>query len=56
MVPDPVTRLSLTPVDAATFLVHEEGSETPGPAVFYEFADGVPQYLHSGARANRRVD
>jgi CubicO group peptidase (beta-lactamase class C family) len=56
MVPDPVTKLTFTPVDAATFLVHEEGEPTPGPAVFYEFEDGVPQYLHRGARANRRVD
>jgi CubicO group peptidase (beta-lactamase class C family) len=55
MVPDPVTKLTFTPVDAATFLVHEEGEPTPAPAVFYEFADGVPQYLHQGARANRRV-
>ena len=32
------------------------GRTTPGPAVFYEFEDGVPQYFHRGARANRRVD
>jgi hypothetical protein len=55
LVPDPVTKVTLTPVDAVTFLVQEEGSETPAPAVFYEFEDGVPHYLHSGARANRRV-
>jgi hypothetical protein len=23
--------------------------------VFYEFRDGVPQYLHTGARANPRT-
>jgi hypothetical protein len=45
----------MTPVDATTFLVREEGSETPAPAVFYEFRDGRPTYLHTGARANPRV-
>ena len=33
----------------------DEESTTPAPAVFYEFRDGVPQYLHHGARANPRV-
>lgn len=49
------TKVTLTPVDEQTFLAsteHQEGP--PTPAVFYEFEVGVPQYLHSGARANRR--
>lgn len=54
MLPDPVTKLKLTPVDATTFLMHSEGAATPSPAVFYDFEGGVPQYLHNGARANRR--
>ena len=53
--PDPVTKVTLMPVDDETFLVQDEESETPTPAVFYEFHDGVPQYLHHGARANPRV-
>ena len=53
--PDPVTKVTLTPVDDETFLAQDEESETPMPAVFYEFRDGVPQYLHHGARANPRV-
>jgi CubicO group peptidase (beta-lactamase class C family) len=53
--PDPVTKVTLIPVADDTFLLHDEESETPTPAVFYEFQDGVPQYLHSGARANPRV-
>ena len=55
LTPDPVTKVTLTPVDATTFLVEDEESTTPAPAVFYEFQDGVPQYLHTGARANPRV-
>ena len=54
--PNPVTKVTFIPVDGKTFLVHDEESETPSPAVFYEFHDGIPQYLHSGARANPRVD
>ena len=53
--PDPVTKVTLIPVDDETFLLHDEESETPTPAVFYEFHDGVPQYFHHGARANPRV-
>ena len=48
--------MTFTPVDATTFLVQDEESATPAPAVFYDFADGIPQYLHRGARANSRVD
>ena len=53
--PDPVSKVILTPVDDDTFLAEDEESETPMPAVFYDFHDGVPQYLHHGARANPRV-
>ena len=53
--PDPVSKVTLTPVDDETFLAQDEESETPMPAVFYDFHDGVPQYLHHGARANPRV-
>jgi hypothetical protein len=52
---NPVTKVTLTPVDAATFLIRREGETEPEPAVFYEFDDGVPRYLHNHARANRRV-
>ena len=55
LTPHPVTKVTLTPVDAETFVVEDEESTTPAPAVFYEFEDGVPQYLHSGARANARA-
>jgi CubicO group peptidase (beta-lactamase class C family) len=53
--PDPVTKISMTAVDETTFLVYAEGEPEPAPGVFYAFEDGVPQYLHSGARANPRV-
>ena len=55
LVPNPVTKIAMTPVDETTFLVSDEESPEPSPAVFYEFAEGRPRYLHSGARANRRV-
>jgi CubicO group peptidase (beta-lactamase class C family) len=54
LLPDPVIKLTLTPVDAGTFLVHTEGEETPSVAVFYDFDKGAPRYLHNGARANPR--
>ena len=53
--PNPVTKVTLIPVDDETFLLHDEESDTPTPAVFYEFHDGIPHFLHSGARANPRV-
>jgi CubicO group peptidase (beta-lactamase class C family) len=53
--PNPVTKVTLTPVDDGTFLGQDEESETPAPVVFYDFHDGIPQYLHHGARANPRV-
>ena len=53
--PDPVSKVTLTVVDGETFLAQDDESETPMPAVFYDFHDGVPQYLHHGARANPRV-
>jgi hypothetical protein len=55
IVPDTVTKIILTPVDAETFLATDEGSPFPEPAVFYGFEDGRPTYLHNGARANRRA-
>ena len=55
LTPHPVSAVTFTPVDATTFLVQDEESPTPTPAVFYDFADGIPQYLHTGARANPRV-
>jgi CubicO group peptidase (beta-lactamase class C family) len=55
MVPDPVTKVTLVPIDATTFLEYSEGEEIPNPAVFYAFEDGKPGYLHTGARAHPRV-
>ncbi len=55
MVPDPVSELSMVPVDERTFLVYAEGEEEPGTAAFYDFDDGIPRYLHHGARANPRA-
>lgn len=54
LLPNPVTKLTLRPVNESTFLATTEGEETPSPAVFYDFKEGTPQYLHSGARANPR--
>ena len=56
MVPDPVQKVSMVPVDERTFLTYSEGETEPGTAAFYDFTDGVPRYLHNGARANRRAD
>jgi CubicO group peptidase (beta-lactamase class C family) len=55
LVPNPVTKLTLTPVDTATFLALGEDSKTPSPAVFYGFEEGIPRFLHTGARAHPRV-
>ena len=55
MMPDPVQKMTLTPVDASTFLVTGPDEGTPSPAVFYDFVDGVPRYLHTGARTHPRV-
>ena len=55
MVPDPVQKVRMVPVDKTTFLVYGEGDDPPITAVFYEFEGNVPQYFHSGARANRRT-
>jgi hypothetical protein len=55
MVPDPVSKLRMKPFDERTFLTYSEGDDEPGTSTFYDFADGVPGYLHSGARANKRV-
>jgi CubicO group peptidase (beta-lactamase class C family) len=57
MLPNPVTNISLVPVDSETFLVSSEGQTSPPvPATFYEFEDGVPAYLHYGARTHPRRD
>jgi CubicO group peptidase (beta-lactamase class C family) len=52
---DPVQEVTLTPVDNALFLAKFEKSESPIPFVFYDFADGVPQHIHFGARAMPRA-
>ncbi|HYZ93787.1 MAG TPA: serine hydrolase domain-containing protein [Actinomycetota bacterium] len=53
--PDPVQKITLTPVDQATFIVQAEGDPTTEHVAFYDFVDGVPQYLHSHSRAYPRV-
>ncbi|MGH2812500.1 MAG: serine hydrolase domain-containing protein [Actinomycetota bacterium] len=55
LVPNPVTKITLTPVDTTTFLALGEDSPTPSPAVFYGFEEGVPRFLHTGARAHPRA-
>jgi CubicO group peptidase (beta-lactamase class C family) len=55
LVPEPVMKVSMKPVDAQTFLAYSEDEEEPSTAAFYAFEDGVPRYLHNGARANRRA-
>lgn len=54
LVPDPVTSVTFIPVDDATFLVETEGEGDRSPAVFYAFEDGIPRYLHAGARTHPR--
>jgi CubicO group peptidase (beta-lactamase class C family) len=54
--PDPVNNVSLTPVDETTFIWHTEGDETTDHVAFYDFVDGVPQYLHGHSRAHPRVN
>lgn len=54
--PNPVTKLTLTPVTADTFLAKgEEEDSPPSPAVFYKFEDGTPRFLHMGARTHPRI-
>jgi CubicO group peptidase (beta-lactamase class C family) len=56
MIPNPVEKITLTPVDDKTFLAksgEEEGS--PSPAVFYDFKDGKPRFVHMGARTHPRI-
>ncbi|HVL81518.1 MAG TPA: serine hydrolase domain-containing protein [Actinomycetota bacterium] len=55
MVPEPVSRAKLTPVDETTFLISREGAADATPVVFYGFEEGTPRYLHMGARAHPRV-
>jgi CubicO group peptidase (beta-lactamase class C family) len=52
---DPVQKATVTPVDNALFLVKLEKAPSAMPFVFYEFVDGVPQYIHFGARAMPRA-
>jgi CubicO group peptidase (beta-lactamase class C family) len=55
MLPNPVTKITLTPVDTTTFLLLEEGASAPVPAAFYDFQDGTPRQLHYGARTHPRT-
>lgn len=55
MIPDPVSKMRMVPVDEKTFLVYGEGEDEPGTAAFYEFQNGKPRYMHAGVRANPRV-
>jgi CubicO group peptidase (beta-lactamase class C family) len=55
MMPNPVTKMRLVPVDSETFLAYDESESTPSPAVFYDFVDGTPRYVHLGARTHPRV-
>ncbi len=51
----PERKISLVPVDAETFLMFDAEENGPGsPAVFYDFDDGSPRYLHMGARTHPR--
>jgi CubicO group peptidase (beta-lactamase class C family) len=52
---DPTQKIRLTPVDDSLFLAKMEKVEAPIPFVFYDFQDGVPQYIHFGARAMPRA-
>ncbi|HJP65381.1 MAG TPA: serine hydrolase domain-containing protein [Actinomycetota bacterium] len=51
-----VTKLSAKPIDETTFLFWDEGEDDPNPGVFYDFEDGVPRFLHTGARTHPRVE
>lgn len=57
MLPNPVQPIVLTPVNDTTFLSSspDEPEGTPTPAVFYDFVDGKPSYLHLGARTHPRI-
>jgi hypothetical protein len=52
---DPVQTAELTPVDNEVFLLKMEKADSPIAFVFYDFADGVPQMIHFGARAMPRA-
>lgn len=52
---NPERKIFLVPVDSQTFLVYDEQDEGGGPAVFYDFQDGAPRFLHTGARAHPRM-
>jgi CubicO group peptidase (beta-lactamase class C family) len=57
LLPDPVQKITMKPVDRQTFLSYPEGEEEGmfSTAAFYDFEGDVPRYLHNGARANRRT-
>jgi CubicO group peptidase (beta-lactamase class C family) len=55
MLPDPVQDIRFVAVDSETFLVYTGGGSVPVPAVFYDFVDGVPRYVHFGARTHPRM-
>jgi CubicO group peptidase (beta-lactamase class C family) len=56
MLPNPVTKIRMTPVDSSTFLLTAEDEPTPSAVVFYDFEGGIPQYMHFGARTHPRVN
>ena len=58
MLPDPVQKMTVTPVDDSLFLAvaADDEDKTPTPLVFFDFEGGRPQYFHMGARAMPRVD
>ena len=56
LIRNPISKLVLTPVDDKVFLASGESEEgSPSPAVFYDFEDGAPKFLHMGARTHPRV-
>jgi hypothetical protein len=52
---DPVQQAEVTPVDGELFLAKFEKADEPIPFVFYGFVDGIPQFIHFGARAMPRA-
>jgi CubicO group peptidase (beta-lactamase class C family) len=56
MLPNPVTKMAMTPIDSSTFQITVEGEPNPDTAVFYDFEGGKPRYVHFGARTHPRVN
>lgn len=52
VLPNPVQQVWMQPVDTSTFLLYHEGDRDPTPAVFYDFQDDEPRYVHLGARTH----